>query len=128
MLNQHKFSSVFLQILFQILVITVQIKFSYGIVRKSSFHMGLFEKAHFLEYCQLFYKFEATFFAISFLYKLLQKSFGNTVKHPYLITAWKVSKYGVFSGPYFPTFGLNTKRYFVSLRIFTPNAGKYGPE
>ena len=30
------------------------------------------------------------------------------------ITAWKVSKYGVFSGPYFPLFGLNT--------------GKYGPE
>ena len=26
-------------------------------------------------------------------------------------TAWKVSKYGVFSGPYFPTFGLNTERY-----------------
>ena len=30
-----------------------------------------------------------------------------------MITAWKVSKYGVFSGPYFPVFGLN--------------AGKYGP-
>ena len=26
-------------------------------------------------------------------------------------TAWKVSKYGVFSGPYFPAFGLNTERY-----------------
>ena len=31
--------------------------------------------------------------------------------------AWKVSKYRVFSGPYFPVFGLNTERYFVSLRI-----------
>ena len=30
------------------------------------------------------------------------------------VTAWKVSKYGVISGPYFPVFGLNT--------------GKYGPE
>ena len=29
----------------------------------------------------------------------------------------KVFKYGIFSGPYFPAFGLNTKRYFVSLRI-----------
>ena len=29
-------------------------------------------------------------------------------------TAWKVSKYGVISGPHFPVFGLNT--------------GKYGPE
>ena len=25
--------------------------------------------------------------------------------------AWKVSKYGVFSGPYFPVFGLNTEIY-----------------
>ena len=31
-----------------------------------------------------------------------------------LFTAWKVSKYGVISGPYFTVFGLNT--------------GKYGPE
>ena len=28
-------------------------------------------------------------------------------------TAWKVSKYGVISGPYFPAFGLNTERYEV---------------
>ena len=32
-------------------------------------------------------------------------------------TARNVSKYGVFSDPYFPAFGLNTERYFVSLRI-----------
>ena len=31
--------------------------------------------------------------------------------------ARKVSKYGVFSGPYFCAFGLNTERYSVSLRI-----------
>ena len=31
----------------------------------------------------------------------------------------------VFSGPYFPAFGLNTERYFVFLRI---QSGKYGPE
>ena len=31
-----------------------------------------------------------------------------------IYTAWKVSKYRVISGPYFPVFGLNT--------------GKYGPE
>ena len=36
--------------------------------------------------------------------------------------AWKVSKYEVFSGPYFPA--------FVSpyLSVFSPNAGKHGPE
>ena len=33
------------------------------------------------------------------------------------VTAWKVSKYGVFSGSYFPAFWLNTARYSVSLRI-----------
>ena len=26
-------------------------------------------------------------------------------------TAWNVSKYGVFPGPYFPVFGLNTGKY-----------------
>ena len=31
--------------------------------------------------------------------------------------AWEVSKYRVFSGSYFPAFGLNTKRYGASLRI-----------
>ena len=29
-------------------------------------------------------------------------------------TAWKVSKYGVFSGPYFPVFGLDTEIYVVN--------------
>ena len=32
-------------------------------------------------------------------------------------TVWNVSKYGVFSGRYFPAFGLNVERYEVSLRI-----------
>ena len=32
-------------------------------------------------------------------------------------TAWKVSQYGVFSGLYFPAFGLNTERFSLSLRI-----------
>ena len=39
-------------------------------------------------------------------------------------TAWKVSKYRVNSGPYFPAFGLNTERYGV----LSPNVGKYRPE
>ena len=34
-----------------------------------------------------------------------------------------MSKYGVFSGPYFPAIGLNTERY----EVFSANAGKYGP-
>ena len=33
---------------------------------------------------------------------------------PYRLTVWKVSKYGVISGPYFP--------------VFSPKTGKYGPE
>ena len=32
-----------------------------------------------------------------------------------------------YSGPYFPTFGLNTERYSVSLRIQS-DTGKYEPE
>ena len=34
------------------------------------------------------------------------------------ITAWKVSKYRVISGPYFPVFGLNTEISSVNLRIY----------
>ena len=34
-----------------------------------------------------------------------------------------------YSGPHFPAFGLNTERYGVfSGEIFSPNAGKCGPE
>ena len=36
-------------------------------------------------------------------------------------------KYGAFSGPYFPVFGLNTEIYGVNLRIQS-DTGKYGPE
>ena len=35
-----------------------------------------------------------------------------------------MTKYKVFSGPYFRAFGLNTERY----EVFSPNAGKYGSE
>ena len=35
-----------------------------------------------------------------------------------------MSKYGYFSGPYFPAFGLNTGRYYV----FSSSAGIYGLE
>ena len=41
-----------------------------------------------------------------------------------------MSKYGVFSGPYFPAFGLNTEIYLriPQTSVFSPNAGKCGPE
>ena len=41
----------------------------------------------------------------------------------YQNTAWKVSYDGVFSGPYFPVFGLNMEIYSVNLRI-QPEYGK----
>ena len=34
-----------------------------------------------------------------------------------LYTAWNLSKSGVFSGPYFPAFGLNAETYSVSFSI-----------
>ena len=36
-----------------------------------------------------------------------------------IYTAWKVSIYGVFSGPYFPVFGLNTEIYWKKPCIWT---------
>ena len=44
-------------------------------------------------------------------------SIPKKLKVIHIHTAWKVSKYGVISGPYFPVFGLNTDIYGVSLRI-----------
>ena len=32
-------------------------------------------------------------------------------------TSWKVSEYGVLSGPYFPVFRLNTEIYGINRRI-----------
>ena len=47
---------------------------------------------------------------------LCEKNCCHVLEHIVTVvyTAWKVSKYGVFSGPYFP--------------VFIPNTGKYGPE
>ena len=42
-----------------------------------------------------------------------------------IFTAWKVSKYGVFPGPYFPVFGLNTGE---KCQYISPNTRKYRPE
>ena len=39
----------------------------------------------------------------------------------------KSSRIWSYSGPHFPVFGLNTER-FGYLSVFSPNAGKYGPE
>ena len=54
--------------------------------------------------------------------KLCGRESDNILSLKY--TAWKVSKYGVISGPCFPAFRLNTSY----LSVFSPNAGKYGPE
>ena len=37
--------------------------------------------------------------------------FCSTCIPTYVTTAWKLSKYGAFSGPYFPVFGQNTGKY-----------------
>ena len=47
------------------------------------------------------------------LYKLYNSCnlFSANRAFPLHVTMWNVPKYGVFSAPYFPTFGLNTERY-----------------
>ena len=54
----------------------------------------------------------------------LFSSWSSDFKIRSICTAWKVSKYGVISGPYFPAFRLNMEIYSV----FSPNTGKCGPE
>ena len=56
-------------------------------------------------------------FALTFLRITVKQVWACNCIYPIHYTAWKVSKYGVFSGPYFPVCGLNSERYFVSLRI-----------
>ena len=34
------------------------------------------------------------------------------------LNAWKVSKYGVISGPYFPVFGMNTEKYAPEITLY----------
>ena len=50
-----------------------------------------------------------------------EKSFLDEINHIFhsfwKATAWKESKYGVFSGPYFSIFRLNTEIYGVNLHI-----------
>ena len=60
----------------------------------------------------------------------LRRSYSGVSAKVFKDHCVKSAKYGVFSGPYFPAFGLNTERYGVSpyLSVFSPNAGKYGPE
>ena len=52
------------------------------------------------------------FILVFFLYKNVFKYVYSSSGHQALNTAWKVSKYRVFSGPYF-AFGLNTEIYGV---------------
>ena len=49
----------------------------------------------------------------------LKMIWGSLRQHAMKIinTGWKVSKYAVFSGMYFPAFGVNLERYSVSLCI-----------
>ena len=45
----------------------------------------------------------------------------NMNGHDHKYTAWKVSKYGVFYGPYFPALGLNTDCFTTILQLFYHN-------
>ena len=58
------------------------------------------------------------FFSKSDHYRHIEFSFKEFSVQTWLHKhALKVSKYGVFCGPYFPAFGLNTEIYSLSLRI-----------
>ena len=52
------------------------------------------------------------FVNVSILVKI-QTAFFLILKKFLIHTAWKVSRYGYFSSPYFHVFGLNTERYEV---------------
>ena len=49
--------------------------------------------------------------------KVIEKLLIKTTSIP--TTVWKVSKYGVISGPYFPVFGLNTEIYSLRKSLYS---------
>ena len=54
----------------------------------------------------------------SVLQKLLRYCNGTIIS---TFTAWKVSQYGVISGPYLPVFGLNTEIYGPEITLHLDN-------
>ena len=65
-----------------------------------------------LEYFQLTYVFKQKSWDFSnYLSRAISKWLNTKI-----FIAWKVSKYGDFSCPYFPVFGLNTAKYAGLLR------------
>ena len=63
---------------------------------------------------------QITVFALVFLLLILSYAFWsdfflsfliNSFSRSIYIITWKISKYGVFSGPYFPVFRMNTERF-----------------
>ena len=62
------------------------------------------------------------------IYYYLHLKYLPHVKFKVLIsfTTWKVSKYGVIFGTYFPVFGVNTEIYSVNRKIRTRNNSVFG--
>ena len=69
------------------------------------------EKWHFLSSLEQTHHFRYFIIWENSFSKTLRKINPNTGFLWLQSSAWKVSKYGVFSVPYFPAFGLNTERY-----------------
>ena len=64
--------------------------------------------------CNFVRKGSSTGAFLSVLRNFYNNLFYRTIRATYSATAWKVSKYGVISGPYFPVFGLNAEIYGVN--------------
>ena len=77
-----------------------------------SFYYSFLAVAHFFK----------SFFHFQIYYNIYMYTWWMKVKIEVclLLTAWKVSRCGVFSGPYFPVFGLNTERYRVEIQSISP--------
>ena len=82
--------------------------------------------------CKIFTAWKVSKYGV-FLVRIFRHSDWIRRDTPYHV---KVSKYGVFPGPYFPAYGEilriswkcpNTEIFTTYLFVFSPNAGKYGP-
>ena len=69
-------------------------------------------------------------FSTAMTYWLLPAKTPGSCLHCEILHCVKSVRIRSYSGPIFPAFGLNTKRYRVTeyLSVFSPNARKCGPE
>ena len=112
-----------------VIINTICSNFTHVIINKLCRHVSVLTRILF-KWWNIWKSYKQNFFVWKFLIDfsniIANRNISNILSNSlcvYTTHCVKSVRIQSFSGPYFPTFGLNTKRY-----VFNPNAGKYGPD